>query len=198
MAGGRAIKRSGSRAPHVLSARLTSTRDWLGQLNYMKKVSPFQGSRSSPGQPARSWSEWKSEFESNARLCDLDPQEYYNMSQTMLSSTVRDQWMSIIKDKPHLSNWAAMDSHFRSIYAVRDRKAGAEEKLNSTQLQKDTEPAWQSYVASMTKHITDMGDVDSTNTSERGKWNKFMGNTCTFPLVQSQIYSHVGQQAEEY
>ena len=164
----------------------------------MKKVPQFQGSRAAAGQPIRSWLEWKTEFEQNAKLCELEPQQWYNMAQTLLSSTVRDQWLGIIKDKPYMSNWTAMDQQFSALYAIRDKTAEAEERLLNTLLKKDTEQAWQNYVAAMTKHITDMGAAETSNVSERGKWNIFQGNTNPVPSVHSQIYSHVAQHAEGY
>ena len=97
---------------------------------------------------------------------------YYEMAEALLSTQMREVWLTYLKVKPKHNTWAGMDSYMGIHYAALDKTVDAEKKFEETKLQVGTEKAWQAYVNAQTEQIADM-DLHE----EQGSWAR-EGSSC--------------------
>ena len=170
---------------------------FLGKLNYMKKLQLFQGNRPALGQEQRSWQEWQGEFTQNAKLCKLDVDMYYEMAEALLSTQMREVWLTYLKVKPEDNTWAGMDSYMGIHYAALDKTVDAEKNFEETKLQVGTEKAWQAYVNAQTEQIADMGASSDRLATDKGIWYTFLKNISTIPDVHTTAFqAYMGSKTE--
>ncbi len=85
--------------PPVHAAPVQETRSaqaHVSQLNFMKKLAPFEGNRPAQGRPYRNWPEWRAGFLDNAAMVHLPPESYYAMTLSLLSQPMRDVWLAYL------------------------------------------------------------------------------------------------------
>ncbi len=182
----------------VLQASGAESGQFLAKLNYMKKLQLFHGNRPIPGQEQRSWQEWQGEFIQNARLCKLDADMYYHMAEALLSTHMREVWLTYLRVKPEDNTWAGLDAYMGIHYAALDKTVDAEKQFEGTKLLHGTEQAWQTYANAQAAHIADMGSSSERTRTDRGIWSLFLMNISTVPDVHATAFQAYMGSKEEY
>ena len=181
----------------VLQASGAESGQFLAKLNYLKKLQLFHGNRPIPGQEQRSWQEWQGEFIQNARLCKLDADMYYHMAEALLSTHMREVWLTYLRVKPEDNTWAGLDTYMGIHYAALDKTVDAEKQFEGTKLLHGTEQAWQTYANAQAAHIADMGSSSERTRTDRGIWSLFLMNISTVLDVHATAFqAYMGSKEE--
>ena len=120
------------------------------------------------------------------------------MAEALLSTHMREVWLTYLKVKPEDNTWAGMDSYMGIHYAALDKTADAEQKFEDTKLQEGTEKAWQTYVNAQTEQIADMGASSERTMTDKGIWHMFLKNISTVPDVHATAFQAYMGGKEEY
>ena len=191
-----AVVEGPSQMQQAVQAATAHAGQFLGKLNYMKKLQLFQGNKPAPGQVQRSWQEWEAEFSHNARLCQLDADMYYDMAEALLSNNMREVWLTYLKVKPGDSTWEGLNSYMGTHYAALDKTVDAEQDFEDTKLLVGTEKAWQTYANAQAGHIADMGASAQRTWTDTGTWKKFLKNITVPDVHASAFQAYMGSFAE--
>ncbi len=113
----------------VVQASGAESGHFLAKLNYMIKLQLFHGNRPILGQEQRSWQEWQGEFIQKARLCKLDADMYHHMAEALLSTHMREVWLTYLRVKPEDNTWAGLDTYMGIHYAALDKTVDAKSSL---------------------------------------------------------------------
>ena len=171
---------------------------WIGKLNYMKHVPLFHGSTCPSDQKPRSWQEWQGEFTQNARLCKLDESMYYDIAQALLSTPMREAWLTYLKVRPQDAIWAGMEAYMGAHYAALDKSVDAVKKLEETKLECATEKAWQTYSIAQAGHVADMGSATERKLTDAGIWDTFLQGINTVPDIHATAFQAYMASKEVY